>query len=63
MVPTIDLLFNCLFTLLLIFSNPNDDKLGLELGGKLLIGTHLDESNYLANEKHGAINKYNLDCV
>jgi hypothetical protein len=50
-VPTINLLFDYLFTLLLAFSNPNDDKLGLELGGRLLIGTHLDESNYLANEK------------
>jgi hypothetical protein len=63
MIPTIDLLFNYSFTLLFIFSNPNDDKLGLELGGRILIGTHFDKSNYLANEKHGVFNKYDLDYV
>jgi hypothetical protein len=63
MILTINLLFNYLFTLLLIFSNPNDDKLGVELGGRLLIGTHLDKSNYLTNEKQGTINRYDLDYV
>jgi hypothetical protein len=35
-------------------------KLGLEVGGRLLIATHLDQSNYLANQKQGALNKYDL---
>jgi len=29
-------------------------------GGRLQITTHLDQSNYLANQKQGAVNKYNL---
>jgi hypothetical protein len=37
--------------------------LPLLLGGRLLIGTHLDESNYLTNEKQGTINKCDFDCV
>jgi len=35
-------------------------KLGLQGGRRLLIATHLDQSNYLANEKQGAVNKYEL---
>jgi hypothetical protein len=35
-------------------------KLGLQIGGRLLIAKHLDQSNYLANQKQGAVNKYNL---
>ncbi len=27
-------------------------KLGLQIGGKLLIATHLDQSNYLTNQQH-----------
>jgi hypothetical protein len=34
--------------------------LGLQVGGILLIENHLDLSNYLTNQKHGAINKYDL---
>ncbi len=35
-------------------------KLGLRVGGRLLIATYLDQSNYLANQKHGAVNTYEL---
>jgi hypothetical protein len=35
-------------------------KLGLQIGGRVLIATN--KSNYLANQKHGAINKYD-DCI
>jgi hypothetical protein len=35
-------------------------KLGLEVGGRLLIATHLDQSNYPANQKQGAVHKYYL---
>jgi hypothetical protein len=35
-------------------------KLGLQIGGRLLMAIRLDQSNYLANQKQGAINKYNL---
>ncbi len=31
-------------------------KLGLQVGGRLLITTHLDQTNYLANQKRGAVN-------
>jgi len=34
-------------------------KLGLQTGGSLLIATHLDQSNYLANQKQ-TINRYGL---
>ncbi len=41
-------------------------KLGLQVHERLLIATHLDESNYLTNQKQGAVNKYDLsvsiDC-
>ncbi len=30
------------------------------MGGGLLIATHLDQSNYLSNQKQGAVNKYDL---
>jgi hypothetical protein len=33
-------------------------KLGIQLGGRLLIAIHLDQSNYLANQKQGAVNKF-----
>jgi hypothetical protein len=39
---------------------PRKLKLGLQIGGRLLIAIHLDQSNYLANQKQGAVNKYNL---
>ncbi len=35
-------------------------KLGLQVGGRLLIATHLDQSNYPANQKQGAVHKYYL---
>jgi hypothetical protein len=35
-------------------------KLGLQIGGRPLVATHLDESNYLVNQKQGAVNKYDL---
>jgi len=35
-------------------------KLGLQIGGRLLIATHLDQSNYLDNHKPEVVNKYNL---
>jgi hypothetical protein len=38
-------------------------KLGLQVGSRLLISTHLDQSNYLTNRKQGAVNKYELDCL
>jgi len=33
-------------------------KLALQIGGRLLIGTHLDELQYLGNQKQGPVNKY-----
>jgi hypothetical protein len=35
-------------------------KLWLEVSGRLVIATHLDQSNYLPNQKQGALNKYDL---
>ncbi len=35
-------------------------KLGLQICGRQLIVSHLDQSNYLANQKQGAVNKYNF---
>jgi hypothetical protein len=35
-------------------------KLGLQIGGRLLMATHLDQWNYLANQKQGTVNKYDL---
>jgi hypothetical protein len=35
-------------------------KMGLQIGGGLLIATHLDQSKYLANQKQGAVNKCDL---
>jgi hypothetical protein len=35
-------------------------KLGLQVGGRLLLATDLDQSSYLANQKQGAVNKYDL---
>jgi hypothetical protein len=35
-------------------------KLGLQIDGSLLIATHLDKSNYLASQKQGSVNKYDL---
>ncbi len=35
--------------------------LGLQIGGRLVIANHLDQSNYLANSQTGgAVNKYDL---
>jgi hypothetical protein len=39
-------------------TTPMKLKLGIQLGGRLLIATHFDQSNYLANQKQGAVNKY-----
>jgi hypothetical protein len=36
-------------------------KVRLQIGERLLIATHLDQSNYLANQKHKVrVNKYNF---
>ncbi len=35
-------------------------KLGVLVDGRLLIATHLDQSNYLANQKQRTVNKYDL---
>jgi len=37
-------------------------KLGLQIGGRLLITTHLDQSNYITTnqKKQGAVQKYDL---
>ncbi len=35
-------------------------ELRLQIAQKLLILIHMDPSNYLANQKQGAINKYDL---
>jgi hypothetical protein len=32
-------------------SHAHKTKLGLEIGGRPLIGTHLDQSNYLGNQQ------------
>jgi hypothetical protein len=45
---------------LVLSSNTTQRKLGLQMDGKLLIATHLEQSNYLANQKQGAVNKYDL---
>ncbi len=36
-------------------------KLGLQVGGRLLLATHLDQSNSVTNQKQGAVNKSNLN--
>jgi len=33
-------------------------KLGLQVGGRLLLATHLNQSNHLPNQKQGAVNQY-----
>jgi hypothetical protein len=38
-------------------------KLELQVGGRLVIATHWDQSNYLPNQKHGATHKYDLSVV
>jgi len=38
-------------------------KMGLQGGGRLSIATHLDQSNYLANQKHGIVNTYELTML
>ncbi len=50
------------FQLLTFFPTPPIKlKLGLQVGGRLLlIATHLEQSNYLANQKQGAINTYDF---
>jgi len=35
-------------------------KLWLQVGGRLVIAIHLDQSNYLPNQKHESVNKYDL---
>jgi hypothetical protein len=39
---------------------PVNLRLGVQVGGRLLIANYLDQSNYLTNQKHGAINKCDL---
>jgi hypothetical protein len=41
-------------------SFPTPLTMWLEVGGRLVIATHLDQSNYLANHKQGALNKHDL---
>jgi hypothetical protein len=36
---------------------PMNVKLGLQVGGRLVIATHLEHSNYLPNQKQGAVNQ------
>ncbi len=48
------------FSYLLFPTPPISLKMGLQIGGRLLVATHLDQSNYLANQKQGAVNKYDL---
>jgi hypothetical protein len=33
-------------------------KLGLQIGGRVLIKVHPDQSNFLANQKQGSVKKY-----
>jgi hypothetical protein len=35
-------------------------KSGLKVAGTLQIATHLDQSNYLPNQKQGEVNKYDM---
>jgi hypothetical protein len=48
-----------------ISSDPtHKTKTATEVGGTLVrIATHLDQSNYLANQKQGASNKIRFDSV
>jgi hypothetical protein len=39
---------------------PTKLKLGLQVGGRLLVATHSEQSNYLPNQKQGAVNEYDL---
>jgi hypothetical protein len=60
-------------TLLKYFSHPSSSyffptppiklKLGLQIDEGLLKATHLDQAGYLAKQKQGAVNKYNLTVV
>jgi hypothetical protein len=44
-----------------LFSNPtHKTKTGLQVGSRLLIATHLNQSSYLGNQKQGTVNKYDL---
>jgi len=48
---------------LIIYFSPTPPiklKLGLQIGGRLLIATHLDQSNYRTNQKQGALNNFDL---
>jgi len=49
-----------LVTYSLFSTPPLKLKLGLQIGGRLLTATHLDQSNYLANEKQRAASRYDL---
>ncbi len=44
----------------LFFQPAHGLKLGLQIDGRLLIATHLDQSKYPGNHKQGAVNKYDL---
>jgi hypothetical protein len=39
-------------------SKRTETELGLQIGGRLLIATQLDQSNHLPNQRHGTVNKY-----
>jgi len=48
---------------ILLFYNPTTPiklKLGLQIGGRLLIVTHQHQPDYLANRKQRAVNKFDL---
>jgi hypothetical protein len=38
-------------------------KSGLQIGARLLLAIHLDQSNYLANQKQEAVSKYDLTVI
>jgi hypothetical protein len=45
----------------LLFANPtHKTKVGTANGWETTKTTHLEQSNYLANQKQGAVNKYDL---
>ncbi len=57
---TLEKYFSHLSCSYLLFSNPIKLKLGLQIGGRLQIATHLNQSNYLANQEQGVVSKYSL---
>jgi len=48
-------------TLFTFFSNTtHKTKVGTPIGRRLLIATHLDQSNYLGSDRQGAVNENDL---